>query len=457
MTYTTPSASESGELNPDHLEVQRDAFNAWYARQPLPQVLARMDPQQAAFNAWSAALANQPAPTDDLGDEQWIFDLAVEQEKRSGGLRGPIAFSAPGLIAFAKALLTHPCALAHQPAQEQDSPAHETIVSEAGALVCTACGTTAQEHAEPVAWMDPSASCVMDAFLWQKDRSNPQYSVPVYTPAPQAPVAAAPDALGDQVATTSSGRVLMDAWNSGAKELAERALFERYEQGANLRRVGEGQYENPCVESAWEGWCARAALAASPVVRAQSEERAGLHQYRKKPVVIEAAQWGGNTFVGTPPGWIGDAISQEPGTPGFLMRISEKLVIETLEGQVWARPDDWILRGVKGELYPCKPDIFAATYEPAGAQQAHAGADEPPEVEQDALYDKAVMVVRAHRRASISLVQRILVIGYNRAARLLEAMERNGVVSIEDSAGRRALLPVPVPVDAAIQAAQGGA
>lgn len=42
------------------------------------------------------------------------------------------------------------------------------------------------------------------------------------------------------------------------------------------------------------------------------------------------------------------------------------IVIETLEGDVTAQVGDWIIRGVQGELYPCKPDIFAATYEPAG-------------------------------------------------------------------------------------------
>jgi hypothetical protein len=39
------------------------------------------------------------------------------------------------------------------------------------------------------------------------------------------------------------------------------------------------------------------------------------------------------------------------------------VVIRTLEGDMRAEPDDWIIRGVRGELYPCKPDIFAATYE----------------------------------------------------------------------------------------------
>jgi hypothetical protein len=42
----------------------------------------------------------------------------------------------------------------------------------------------------------------------------------------------------------------------------------------------------------------------------------------------------------------------------------DELIISTLEGDLRASPGDWIIRGVKGEFYPCKPDIFAATYEP---------------------------------------------------------------------------------------------
>lgn len=97
------------------------------------------------------------------------------------------------------------------------------------------------------------------------------------------------------------------------------------------------------------------------------------NQYRKKPVVIEAIQWNGAKFEDTPPEWFRAAMYAEPGTPGFLMRIGDKLVIETLEGQVWAAPGDWIIRGVKGELYPCKPDIFAATYEAAAPVPASTG------------------------------------------------------------------------------------
>jgi hypothetical protein len=74
--------------------------------------------------------------------------------------------------------------------------------------------------------------------------------------------------------------------------------------------------------------------------------------FRKKPVEIEAIQLTPlnieeiEQFVG------GDA-GREPGG----------LVIATLEGAMHASIGDWIIRGVQGEFYPCKPDIFAATYE----------------------------------------------------------------------------------------------
>lgn len=59
---------------------------------------------------------------------------------------------------------------------------------------------------------------------------------------------------------------------------------------------------------------------------------------------------------------------------------------------------------------------------------------------QDPLYDQAVTIVKKNQRASISLVQRHLRIGYNRSARLIEAMEKAGIVSAMDSGGNRKLL-----------------
>lgn len=86
-----------------------------------------------------------------------------------------------------------------------------------------------------------------------------------------------------------------------------------------------------------------------------------MRKFRKKPVVIEAVQFDGTRngidaiedFMGKPCGhnFIG-------GDPGHF-----EMWIETLEGGHKASPGDWIIRGVKGEFYPCKPDIFAATYE----------------------------------------------------------------------------------------------
>ena len=88
-------------------------------------------------------------------------------------------------------------------------------------------------------------------------------------------------------------------------------------------------------------------------------------KFRKKPVVVEAWQWnGGNPFYYTAtPEWLRVGI----GVSHVLNNKTgeEKIAIETLEGIITASPRDWIIRGVKGELYPCKPDIFEATYEPA--------------------------------------------------------------------------------------------
>jgi hypothetical protein len=90
-------------------------------------------------------------------------------------------------------------------------------------------------------------------------------------------------------------------------------------------------------------------------------------KFRKKPVVIEAVQWNGRAFGDDMPAWLSAAIDipslNHP--PGRVFRMANNLHISTLEGEMTASPGDWIIRGVKGELYPCKPDIFEATYEPA--------------------------------------------------------------------------------------------
>jgi hypothetical protein len=97
-----------------------------------------------------------------------------------------------------------------------------------------------------------------------------------------------------------------------------------------------------------------------------------MSKFRKKPVVIEA-------FEMTPerrrdnsewPQWMHEAWNKGPGGEGALWPRNypesdgeDELAIGTLEGALIVSFGDWIIRGVKGELYPCKPEIFAATYE----------------------------------------------------------------------------------------------
>jgi len=88
--------------------------------------------------------------------------------------------------------------------------------------------------------------------------------------------------------------------------------------------------------------------------------------FRKKPVVIEAIQWTGDNLLE-----IIQFSGQQPSAADLHWEDYESLVareglkIWTLEGPLMATVGDWIIKGVKGEFYPCKPDIFAATYETA--------------------------------------------------------------------------------------------
>lgn len=85
-------------------------------------------------------------------------------------------------------------------------------------------------------------------------------------------------------------------------------------------------------------------------------------KYRKKPVVIEAFQFDGSEESATDIAKWSDAVVV---ARNMASGKAEALYVETMEGEMRADPGDWIIRGVKGEFYPCKPDIFAATYEPA--------------------------------------------------------------------------------------------
>lgn len=87
-------------------------------------------------------------------------------------------------------------------------------------------------------------------------------------------------------------------------------------------------------------------------------------QYRKKPVIIEAFKWTGGPDQTGDPEWICNAIKK--GIVHFDNKDGEDythMLIDTLEGTHRANPGDYIIQGVKGELYPYKPDIFEMTYE----------------------------------------------------------------------------------------------
>lgn len=92
-------------------------------------------------------------------------------------------------------------------------------------------------------------------------------------------------------------------------------------------------------------------------------------KFRKKPVVIEAVQYELKEFADYPltfrevPNWLRDAIDAGVIRPEFRGEDYWYLVIKTLEGDMDVTPGDWIIRGVEGEIYPCKPSIFRATYE----------------------------------------------------------------------------------------------
>ncbi|MDN6798136.1 MAG: hypothetical protein L0L50_02335 [Propionibacterium sp.] len=114
-----------------------------------------------------------------------------------------------------------------------------------------------------------------------------------------------------------------------------------------------------------------------------------MFRYRKKPVVIEAMLYGPTPRAAHDltdwmskslyPALVGNALDPDslryrdqvpeddsrPDKGWYIDPADGSLIIRTLEGDMRVAPGDYVIRGVRGEFYPCKPDIFAATYEPA--------------------------------------------------------------------------------------------
>lgn len=82
-----------------------------------------------------------------------------------------------------------------------------------------------------------------------------------------------------------------------------------------------------------------------------------MQRYRKKPIIIEAIQ-----FDGTNGKQIVESFINERTNAKYLP-VANVISLLTLEGELVANVGDWIIKGVKGEFYPCKPDIFEMTYD----------------------------------------------------------------------------------------------
>jgi S-DNA-T family DNA segregation ATPase FtsK/SpoIIIE len=128
----------------------------------------------------------------------------------------------------------------------------------------------------------------------------------------------------------------------------------------------------------------------------------------------------------------GDMLYLPPGT-GLPVRVHGAFVADDEVHRVVAAWQTW-----------GKPDYLDEITE--GSSEGSGSADGEGSGELDPLYDEALKVVTESRRASISLVQRKLKIGYNRAARIMEDMEAAGVVSTMDMSGTREVL-APPPVE----------
>ena len=84
-------------------------------------------------------------------------------------------------------------------------------------------------------------------------------------------------------------------------------------------------------------------------------------KYRKKPVVIEAVQYKGSGNIGgMTPASLWEALKD--GTL-YATNGMDPFIVKTLKGSLTVAPGHWIIKGVQGELYPCKPDIFEQTYD----------------------------------------------------------------------------------------------
>ena len=86
-------------------------------------------------------------------------------------------------------------------------------------------------------------------------------------------------------------------------------------------------------------------------------------KYRKKPVVIEAFKFDGDFISSTGDLYVPEWASEALDIGVLVFEGENDLFVNTLEGKMLVTPGDYVIQGIQGEIYPCKPDIFEATYE----------------------------------------------------------------------------------------------
>lgn len=94
-----------------------------------------------------------------------------------------------------------------------------------------------------------------------------------------------------------------------------------------------------------------------------------IKKYQKKPAIVEAVQWNGENREE-----VLDFCNHDGKSRAVATGITRIIVIKTLEGTMEGHVGDYIIKGVKGEFYPCKPDIFRETYEEAAEREIFADA-----------------------------------------------------------------------------------
>lgn len=133
-------------------------------------------------------------------------------------------------------------------------------------------------------------------------------------------------------------------------------------------------------------------------------------RYRKKPVEIEAMGPLTHDNRDDIAAWCngGAPRSQEKRVPAPGRGVATAVVIRTLEGDMRASYGDYVIRGVQGEFYPCKPDIFTATYEPADSATETTREINTPEVRQAIVHELSQLT--ANRDTAAQLAGRVYVV-----------------------------------------------